>query len=96
MSHAVVIGAGFGGLASAARLRAQGHRVTLIERLEQLGGRARVFRRDGYVFDAGPTVITAPFLFEELFELFGERLSDHVEMMPVEPWYRFMFTDGER
>ena len=72
--HAVVAGAGFGGLAAALRLRARGYRVTLLERLDQLGGRAQVYRRGGFVFDAGPTVITAPFLFEELFELFGKRL----------------------
>ncbi len=92
--HAVVVGAGFGGLAAALRLRARGYRVTLIERLDQLGGRAQVYRRGGFVFDAGPTVITAPFLFEELFGLFGKRLGDYVTLRPVEPWYRFAFADG--
>ncbi|PSQ72531.1 MAG: phytoene desaturase, partial [Bacteroidetes bacterium QH_2_64_26] len=67
--HAVVVGAGFGGLASAVRLRARGFRVTLVDRLDQPGGRARVFEQDGFTFDAGPTVITAPFLFEELWSL---------------------------
>ncbi len=90
----IVIGSGFGGLAAALRARAAGHEVVLLERLEQLGGRARTFKRKGYTFDAGPTVITAPFLFEELFELFGKRLTDYVDMLPVEPWYRFEFTDG--
>ncbi|HEU4879738.1 MAG TPA: NAD(P)-binding protein, partial [Gemmatimonadaceae bacterium] len=68
---AVVIGSGFGGLAAAVRLRVMGYEVTVLEALDQPGGRARVFRRDGFVFDAGPTVITAPYLFEELFELAG-------------------------
>ncbi|MEM7051117.1 MAG: phytoene desaturase family protein [Acidobacteriota bacterium] len=90
----MVIGGGFGGMAAALRLRAAGHAVVLIERLDQLGGRARVFERDGFTFDAGPTVITAPFLFEELFELFDKRIEDYVEMVPVEPWYRMLFPDG--
>lgn len=92
--RAVVIGGGFGGMAAALRLRKRGYAVTLVDRCDRLGGRAQVFERDGFVFDAGPTVITAPFLFEELFELFDERLSEHVDMRPVEPWYRFRFHDG--
>jgi phytoene desaturase len=86
--HAIVVGAGFGGIAAALRLRAKGYRVTLIDRCQQLGGRAQVFERDGFRHDAGPTVITAPFLFEELFTLFGERFADHVELVPLKPWYR--------
>ncbi len=78
----VVIGAGFGGMAAALRARALGHEVTLVERLDQLGGRGRVLEQDGFRFDAGPTVITAPFLIEELFALFGERLSDHLDLRP--------------
>ena len=93
--HAVVVGAGFGGIAAALRLRAKGYRVTLIDRCLQLGGRAQVFERDGFRHDAGPTVITAPFLFEELFDLFGERFADHVELVPLTPWYRFCFADGD-
>ncbi len=93
--HAVVVGAGFGGIAAALRLRAKGYRVTLIDRCQQLGGRAQVFERDGFRHDAGPTVITAPFLFEELFALFGERFADHVELVPLKPWYRFCFADGD-
>jgi phytoene desaturase len=94
-ARAIVIGAGYGGLAAALRLRAKGYRVVVIERGDQLGGRARVFERDGFRHDAGPTVITAPFLFEELFALFGERLADHVQLVPVTPWYRFRFDDGD-
>jgi phytoene desaturase len=92
---AVVIGAGFGGLASALRLRAKGYTVTLIDRCEGLGGRAQVFEKNGFRHDAGPTVITAPFLIEELFALFGERMADHITLVPLTPWYRFTFPDGD-
>jgi phytoene desaturase len=92
--RALVIGAGFGGIASALRLRAKGYEVTLIDRCASLGGRAQIFERGGFRHDAGPTVITAPFLFEELFALFGERFSDHVKLVPLTPWYRFHFDDG--
>ncbi|MFM9879381.1 MAG: phytoene desaturase family protein [Burkholderiaceae bacterium] len=95
MKRAIVIGAGFGGMAAALRLRAKGYSVTLLDRCAALGGRAQVFERDGYRHDAGPTVITAPFLFEELFALFGEKFSDHVELVPLKPWYRFHFADGD-
>ena len=92
--HAVVIGAGFGGIAAALRLRAKGYAVTLVERGDKLGGRARVFEKDGFLHDAGPTVITAPFLFDELFALFGKRRADYVTFVPLSPWYRFYFQDG--
>lgn len=95
MSAAIVIGAGFGGLASAFRLRAKGYSVTVIDRCTRLGGRAQVFERGGFRHDAGPTVITAPFLFEELFALLGRDLSDYVEMVPLDTWYQFRFPDGE-
>ena len=92
---AIVIGAGFGGIAAALRLRAKGYTVTLIDRCAALGGRAQVYEREGFRHDAGPTVITAPFLFEELFTLFGERFADHVKLVPLTPWYRFQFADGD-
>lgn len=91
--HAVVIGAGFGGIAAALRLRAKGYQVTIVDRSASLGGRAQVFERNGFLHDAGPTVITAPFLFEELFALFDEKLSDHINLVPLKPWYRFYFAD---
>jgi phytoene desaturase len=91
--HAIVIGAGFGGIASALRLKAKGYDVTLIDRCDQLGGRAQVFERAGFKYDAGPTVITAPFLFDELFALFNEKFSDNVTLVPLKPWYRFYFAD---
>ena len=92
--HAVIIGSGFGGLAAAVRLGARGYRVTVLERLEQAGGRARVHRINGFTFDAGPTIVTAPFLFEELWGLCGRRLSDDVDLRPVSPFYRLRFDDG--
>lgn len=92
--HAVIIGAGFGGIAAAIRLGARGYRVTVVDRLDQAGGRARVHRIDGYTFDAGPTVVTAPFLFEELWTLCGKRMEDEIDMRPVDPFYRIRFDDG--
>lgn len=93
-NRVVVIGSGLGGLAAAIRLQARGYQVTLVEQRDQAGGRAYVYRDHGFTFDAGPTVITAPFLFEELFALCGERLSDHLEFVPVTPFYRIRFHDG--
>lgn len=90
----IVIGSGFGGLAAAIRLRAMGHDVTVVEAGSQPGGRARVFERDGFSFDAGPTVVTAPYLIDELFELVGRDRRDYVELMPVDPFYRVDFADG--
>jgi phytoene desaturase len=87
-----VIGSGFGGIAAALRLRAMGHEVTLLEKLDEVGGRAQQFKREKYIHDAGPTVITAPNLFYELFELFNENLEDHLEFKPLDPWYRFYFV----
>ncbi len=91
----LVIGAGFGGIASALRMRAKGYNVTLIDRCPDLGGRAQVFKRGGFTHDAGPTVITAPFLIEELFALFDEKMRDHIELVTLNPWYRFRFPDGD-
>ena len=92
--RAVVIGAGFGGLAAAARLRAMGHAVTVLEAGDQPGGRARTFESEGFHFDAGPTVITAPHLIDELFELFGKDRRDYFDFVPVDPFYRVVFPDG--
>ena len=92
--HAVVIGSGFGGLAAAVRLGARGYRVTVLEALDAPGGRAYVYRQDGFTFDAGPTIVTAPFLLEELWALCGRTLSDDVELRAVDPFYRIRFHDG--
>ena len=88
-----VIGSGFGGIAAALRLKAKGHEVTLIEKQNDLGGRARVFKKDGYTFDAGPTVITAPQLIYELFQLFDKKYQDYVNIVPLKIWYQFIFDD---
>jgi phytoene desaturase len=91
---ALVIGAGFGGLAAAIRLSVRGYRVQVLEKLDAAGGRAYVHRQDGYTFDAGPTIVTAPFLFEELWTLCGKRMADDVELRLMDPFYRIRFADG--
>ena len=92
----VVIGSGFGGIAAALRLRAKKHKVTLIEKHKDLGGRARVFKKNGFTFDAGPTVITAPHLINELFQLFNKNPKNYIQMKPLSTWYRFIFEDGSK
>ena len=90
----IVIGSGFGGLAASLRLKAKGYKVTLVEKHPDLGGRARVFKKGEFIYDGGPTVITAPYLFEELFSLFNKKISDYVKIVPLDLWYRFVFNDG--
>ncbi len=90
----VVIGSGFGGIAAALRLCARGHDVTIVEALGDPGGRARVFRQDGFTFDAGPTIITAPWLIDELFALGGGTTKDYVSLVPLDPYYNVRFEDG--
>ncbi len=92
---AVVIGSGFGGLAAAVRLGARGYRVTVCEKLDKPGGRAYVYEQDGFRFDAGPTIVTAPFLLEELWELAGRNFHDDVDLRAIHPYYRIRFHDGE-
>ena len=92
--HAIVIGSGFGGLAAAVRLGARGDSVTVLDRLDKPGGRAYVFEQDGFRFDAGPTIITAPFLLEELWDLCGKTFSDHIDLRPMDPFYDIRFDDG--
>jgi phytoene desaturase len=92
--HAIVIGSGFGGLAAAIRLRVRGYRVTVLEKLDAPGGRAYVHHQDGFTFDAGPTIITAPFLFEELWALCGRRMADDIDLRLMQPFYRVRFDDG--
>lgn len=91
---AIVIGSGFGGLAAAIRLSCKGYRVQVLEKLDAPGGRASVHRQDGFTFDAGPTIITAPQLLEELWTLCGRRMSDDITLKPMEPFYRLRFNDG--
>ena len=92
--HAIVIGSGFGGLAAAIRLGARGYRVTVLEKLDKPGGRAYVYQQDGFTFDAGPTIITAPFLLEELWSLCGRRFADDIDLRPMDPFFRIRFDDG--
>ncbi|RZA08150.1 MAG: phytoene desaturase [Proteobacteria bacterium] len=92
--HAIVIGSGFGGLAAAIRLCARGFTVSLWEKRDKPGGRAYVYEDKGFIFDAGPTVITAPAALEELFEVAGRKMEDYVELLPVAPFYRLRWSDG--
>ena len=91
--NSIVIGSGFGGIAAALRLRAKGHQVTIIEKHPDLGGRARVFKKNGFTFDGGPTVITAPYLINELFDLFKKDPKDYIKLTPLKIWYQFIFED---
>ncbi len=91
--NSIVIGSGFGGIAAALRLKAKGHKVTLIEKHPDLGGRARVFKKNGFTYDGGPTVITAPYLINELFELFKKDPKDYIKLSPLKIWYQFIFED---
>ena len=91
---AVVIGSGFGGLSLAIRLQAQGFQTTIHEMRDLPGGRAYVYKDEGFTFDAGPTVITAPECIQELFELSGRKMEDYIELKPVFPFYRLMWEDG--
>ncbi len=93
--RAAVIGSGFGGLAAAIRLQAAGVATVLFEARDKPGGRAYVYEDNGFVFDAGPTVITAPQTLAELFELGGRTMADYVELLPVTPFYRLVWDDGD-
>jgi len=90
----IVIGSGFGGLSSAIRLAAKGHQVTIFEKRDQLGGRGYQYRINGFAFDGGPTVITAPYMFDELFAVAGKQRSDYFELIPLDPFYRIFDSNG--
>ena len=94
MSKIIVIGSGFGGLAAAIRLAARGHEVELYEKRDKLGGRAYVYEIDGFKFDGGPTVLTAPFMFDDLWEVAGRKREDYFQMMPCDPFYRIFDHTG--
>ncbi len=94
MKKAVVIGSGLGGLASAVRLLAKGFDVTVLEAMDQPGGRASVFKKSGFTFDAGPTVITAPYLINELFHLLDEDPEKYFSLIPIDPFYKILYPDG--
>jgi len=95
MARAVIVGAGLGGLAAAIRLGARGYKVTVYDRLPVPGGRATVFKQDGFTFDAGPTIITAPFVLEELWNFAGRNFYDDVKLKALEPFYTIRFDDGD-
>jgi phytoene desaturase len=90
----VVVGAGFGGIAAAIRLQARGFRVTLVDKRDAAGGRAYVYKDAGFAFDGGPTVVTAPFVLDELFALCGVDMNERISLVPVDPFYRVRFDDG--
>ena len=92
--RAVVIGSGFGGLAAAMRLRAKNYDTTLVEMRDKPGGRAYVYEDKGFTFDAGPTIITVPFILQELAALTGRNIDDYVKIVPCDPYYRIFFPDG--
>ncbi|HEX8637049.1 MAG TPA: phytoene desaturase family protein, partial [Pyrinomonadaceae bacterium] len=89
-----VIGSGFGGLAAAIRLQAQGHDVTIVEKRDKTGGRAYVYEQDGFTFDGGPTIITAPWLIDELFAIAGKKTADYVDLVKIDPFYNIRWADG--
>lgn len=91
---AIVIGAGFGGLALAVRLQSAGISTTIVEKRDVAGGRAYVWRKEGYTFDAGPTVITDPACLEELWALSGSEMASDVDLVPITPFYRLLWEDG--
>lgn len=90
----IVIGSGFGGLGAACRLAAKGHDVTLLEKGDKLGGRAYQYEINGFKFDGGPTVMTVPAFFDEIFELAGRRREDYFRLVPLDPFYRIFDHEG--
>lgn len=90
----IIIGSGFGGLGAGARLAAQGYQVEIFDKQDKPGGRGYVFEQNGFKFDAGPTVITAPFMFDDIFEAAGRRREDYVEFKQLDPFYRIFDHTG--
>ena len=95
MSKVIVIGSGFGGLGVAIRLAARGHEVTIFEKRDKIGGRAYVYDINGFKFDGGPTVLTAPFMFDDLWEAAGKNREDYFQTVPCDPFYR-IFDHNKR
>ncbi|MEO0912823.1 MAG: phytoene desaturase family protein [Pseudomonadota bacterium] len=93
---ALIIGAGFGGLAAGIRLGAKGYRVVMVDRLDAPGGRATARHQNGYRFDLGPTIVTVPHVFEELWRIAGRQIEDDIKIVPMNPFYEIRFPDGER
>jgi phytoene desaturase len=94
MAKILVIGSGFGGLSAAIRLAAKGHEVEIFEKRDKLGGRAYVYEVNGFKFDGGPTIITAPFMFDDLWAAAGKRREDYFDLVPCDPFYRIFDPQG--
>src|SRR5210317_1703390 len=94
MPKVIVIGSGFGGLGAAARIAAHGYEVEIFEKRDKPGGRGYVYEIDGFKFDGGPTVITAPFMFDDIFEQAGRNREDYVQFVPCDPFYRIFDHTG--
>ena len=94
MKSAIIVGAGIGGIATAARLARQGYQVTVYEKEATPGGRTSVINRDGYTFDTGPTLFLMPEVFAETYAALGERMEDHLDLVRLDPTYRVHFHDG--
>ena len=91
----IIIGSGFGGLGAASRLLSAGHDVTILEKRDKLGGRAYVYEQDGFKFDGGPTVITAPFMFDDIWNAAGKKREDYFDLVPCDPFYRIFDHTGK-
>ena len=96
MAEVVVVGGGVGGLAASIRLRVLGHDVTVYERHAVPGGKLAVYERDGFVFDVGPSLVTLPAVYDELFRLAGTTLADEVELVRLDPQFRYSWRDATR
>ncbi len=94
MARVIVIGAGMGGMAAAARLRVKGHDVTVVEASNTHGGKLGTYRRDGFAFDTGPSLFTLPAIYRDLFLKTGTALEDHVDIVALDPGFTYRFTDG--
>ena len=94
MSKIIVIGAGFGGMSAAIRLQAAGYDVTILEKNKHVGGHAYPLEEAGYKFDMGPSLITAPEIVEDIFNAAGKKLSDYLDLIYLDPFYRIYFHDN--
>ncbi len=91
----IIIGSGFGGLAAACRIAAQGHDVEVFEKSDKPGGSASVHEVNGFKFDGGPSVITAPFMVDDIYTLAGKKREDYFQFLPVDPFYRIFNAEGK-